>query len=69
LSGTSTLLTIAEHDPLVWKSSRNIGNLRVRPAGELNAYDLLHQQQLLVTKAALDRLRSQASGGNGSAGN
>lgn len=66
LDDTSTLLTVAEHDQNVWKSSRNIGNLRVRPARELNAYDLLHQKQLLVTTAALDRLRSQAAGGNGS---
>ncbi len=66
LSQTSCLLTIAAHDPNIWKSSRNIANLRVSPASGLNAYDLLHQKQLLVTRAALDRLRGDSGQGNGS---
>ena len=61
LSATTCLLTIENHDPVIWKSARNIPGLRVSPAGELNAYDLLHQKQLLVTKSAMDRLRN-ASG-------
>lgn len=62
LAGTSCLLSIAEHDPNVWKSARNIPTLWVAPASGLNAYDLLHQRQLLVTKAAMDRVRSGAAG-------
>lgn len=62
LTGTSCLLAIEEHDPVIWKSSRNIPNLRVAPSGELNAYDLLRQKQLVVTKAALDRLRRDRNG-------
>jgi large subunit ribosomal protein L4 len=61
LNKTTCLLAIECHDPNVWRSSRNIANLRVAPAAELNAYDVLHQKQLVVTKAALDRLRA----GNG----
>jgi large subunit ribosomal protein L4 len=47
-------------DMNIWKSARNIPTVRVSPAAELNAYELLHQRQLLLTKAALDRLRAGA---------
>ena len=57
LTETSCLVTTADHDLVFWKSARNIPTLRVAPAAQLNAYELLHQKQLLVTKAALDRLR------------
>lgn len=58
LGATSCLLAIESHDENIWKSSRNITSLRVSPAAGLNAYDLLRQKQLLVTKAALDAVRS-----------
>ncbi|MFN0055228.1 MAG: 50S ribosomal protein L4 [Planctomycetales bacterium] len=58
LAETSCLLTIEQHDPNVWKSARNIPKLAVSPAGDLNAYELLRQKRLLVTKGALDRLRA-----------
>lgn len=54
---TTCLVTIAEHDVNVWKSARNIPSLRVSPACDLNAYDLLKQIRLLITRAALDSLR------------
>jgi len=57
LSGESCLLAIEKYDGNVWKASRNIADVRVSPAAELNAYDLLRQRRLVVTKAALDRLR------------
>lgn len=61
LSGTTCLLAIENHDTMIWKSARNIAGLQVSPASELNAYDLLHQKQLLVTKAAMDKLRSAST--------
>jgi large subunit ribosomal protein L4 len=61
LAGASCLVTIAEHDPIVWRASRNIEGLRVSPAAGLNAYDLLRQRRLVVTKDALDRLRKPAT--------
>ncbi|MFQ5730635.1 MAG: 50S ribosomal protein L4 [Planctomycetaceae bacterium] len=67
LSGVTCLLSIEKHDPNIWKSARNIPTLRVSPAAALNAYDLLHQRQLLMTAAALDWVRSN-SGGNATAG-
>lgn len=53
----SCLLVIPEHDAKVWLSGRNIANLWVSPVKELNAYDLLHQKRLLITREALDQAR------------
>jgi large subunit ribosomal protein L4 len=61
------LLAIRENDALVWKSARNIPTLRVSPARELNAYDLLHQKRLVVTREAMDLLRQGESENGASA--
>ena len=62
LYGHGTLLTIADHDPNLWRSARNVDRLLVSPAAELNAYDVLHQRHFVVTRDALDALlgRNQA---------
>ena len=57
LSADSCLVATAQHEPNFWKSARNIPTVWVSPAADLNAYDLLHQKRLVVTKAAIDRLR------------
>ena len=61
------LLAIRENDALVWKSARNIPTLCVSPARELNAYDLLRQKRLVVTKEAMDLLRQPESDNGASA--
>jgi large subunit ribosomal protein L4 len=61
VSEQGCLLAIRDHDAVVWKSARNIPTLRVSPAGDLNAYDLLHQKRLVVTREAMDFLREQSS--------
>ena len=45
-------------DPNIWLSSRNIQALSVRPVRELNAYDIVKNKSLLLTKDALDALIS-----------
>ena len=57
----SCLLAISGYDAAVWRSARNIARLKVSPAGDLNAYDLLCQKRLLITRDAIDRLRKQES--------
>ncbi|QDT16032.1 50S ribosomal protein L4 [Alienimonas californiensis] len=52
----SALLAIDSHDPLTWRACRNLEALWVRPVGDLNAYDVLHQRQFVITVAALDAL-------------
>jgi large subunit ribosomal protein L4 len=57
LAKTSCLLATEAHDPKVWRSGRNIPTLWISSCDDLNAYDLLHQRQLILTRAAFDRLR------------
>lgn len=61
LADVTCLLAIPKGDANLWRSARNIASLRVSPAAELNAYDLLRQRMLLVTKDALDGLRTPRS--------
>lgn len=68
LSETTCLLAIEGHDENIWRSSRNIPSVEVAPAAELNAYVLLHQRQLLVTRGALDLLCGKLVGAGVDAG-
>jgi large subunit ribosomal protein L4 len=52
----SCLLTLAGHDQVLWKSARNIPDLSVRLAGELNAFDVATRQKMLVTREAMELL-------------
>jgi large subunit ribosomal protein L4 len=57
LSGTTCLIGTDKLDPVLYKSARNIDGVRVAPAAEFNAYTILRQKRLLLTRAALDELR------------
>lgn len=59
VSRESCLLVIPDYDTTVWRSGRNIGNLWISPVGELNAYQLLHQKRLLITREAIDQARQK----------
>ena len=61
LSQTSCLLATEAHDGKVWRSGRNIPTLWISSCDDLNAYDLLHQRQLILTRSAFDRLRNHGS--------
>jgi large subunit ribosomal protein L4 len=63
VSDESCLLAIRNLDPLIWRSGRNIPALWISPCRELNAYQLLHQRRLVVTREAIDYLREQSRGG------
>jgi len=52
----SCLLALAERDSNVYLSSRNIGDLTVRIAAELNAFDVATRQKMLVTTEAMKAL-------------
>jgi large subunit ribosomal protein L4 len=64
----STLLVLPNHDLTVWRSGRNIGNLWISPASDLNAYSLLHQKRLVITREAIDQLRRGIPEQSGNAG-
>jgi large subunit ribosomal protein L4 len=55
----SCLLAIAGANAEVWRSARNIATVQVAPAAELNAYDLLRQKRLVITREAIDQLRAK----------
>ena len=57
LDATTTLLTTADQDVVVYKSGRNISGLDVQPVRQLNALSVLKPQRMLVTKAALDKIK------------
>jgi large subunit ribosomal protein L4 len=61
LSETTCLLALEAHDGKVWRSGRNIPTLWISSCDDLNAYDLLHQRQLILTRGALERLRNGSS--------
>jgi len=50
------LLSIAEQNPTVWKSARNIPRLRVRPVAELNPWEVVWPRRLVFTMDAFDAL-------------
>jgi large subunit ribosomal protein L4 len=60
LGGQSTLLATAEYDVNVYKSARNIDGVTVSPVSDLNAFAVLAPSKMLVTKAALDRIKEKA---------
>jgi large subunit ribosomal protein L4 len=60
LDGTSCLISMAGRDDVLYKSARNIRGVEVLAASQLNAYMVLRQKRLLLTRAALDELRQKA---------
>lgn len=59
LLDTTVLIGTAANDPAVYKSGRNIEGVKVLPAAEFNAFVVLKQKRLLLTKAALEALRAK----------
>ncbi len=55
------LLALADRDSNVYLSSRNIQDLTVRTADELNAYDVAIRQKMLVTTDAMKQLMDRGA--------
>lgn len=56
----SLLVATAAHDPMVYKSARNIDCVEVSKVADLNAWSVLKPSTLLVTKAAMDEIKAKA---------
>ncbi len=56
LADVSVLIGTATYDVNIYKSGRNIEGVQVMPAAEFNAYTVLKQKRLVLTKAALEVL-------------
>jgi large subunit ribosomal protein L4 len=59
LADTTVLIGTAAYDANVYKSGRNLPGVKVLPAAELNAYNVLKHKRLVLTKAALEFLRTK----------
>ncbi len=55
----SCLLTLADHDRNIYLSARNIPDITVRTAEELNAFDVATRQKMVVTSEAMQALMGQ----------
>jgi large subunit ribosomal protein L4 len=64
LSESSLLVATAQHDINVYKSARNIDRVTVSPVSGLNALNLLSPRRVLMTRAALDAVRTRVSNKN-----
>lgn len=57
LNETTCLVGIAEPDKNLYLSARNIPTVEVMPASQFNAYVVLKQKRLVLTRSALEALR------------
>ena len=57
LGATTTLVTTVDNDTAIYKSGRNIPGVDVMPVRQLNALSVLKPQRMLITKAALDKIK------------
>ncbi|MDZ8185110.1 MAG: 50S ribosomal protein L4 [Nostoc sp. ChiSLP02] len=54
---TKTLLILSEFPENVYLSARNIENLKLIAADQLNVYDLLHADKIVLTTSALEKIQ------------
>lgn len=57
LAGTRCLLVLEANDPLVVRAARNLQGLTTTSAGQVNTYEVLHADHVLITSPALDALK------------
>lgn len=57
LDGRRTLLVLDQPDPNLIKSCRNIANLRTTMAHQLNPYELLEAESVMITSGGLTRVQ------------
>lgn len=56
-----TLVVTAEYDPKTLLSSRNIANVQVRTASEVNALDVINATRVVLQREALPKLEERLS--------
>ena len=59
LNDTTCLVGTADYDPTLYRAARNIPGVEVHPTKDFNAYTVLKQKRLVLTRAALDQLRQK----------
>lgn len=61
LDNKSALIATAEHDPMVYKSARNIEKVSVSRVSDLNALEILRPHRVLITRGAIDSFKEKAA--------
>ena len=51
-----TLIVTAEANEVLYKSARNIAGVEIIPANNINVYDLLKTEKLIITKDAVSKI-------------
>ena len=59
LDSRTVLIGLPGHDPVVYRSARNIEGVQVAPVADFNTYDVLKQRYLLLTREALAVLKER----------
>ena len=59
IKGLTCLVGTAGRDEKVFRSARNLPGVEVAPTAQFNAYAVLRPKRLLLTKAALEELRTK----------
>lgn len=57
-----TLLILSDLAENIYLSARNVENLKVLAADQLNVYDMLHADKIVITTSALDKIQEVYSG-------
>lgn len=57
INGLRCLIVIPNANEMVWKSARNIPSVKVMNSAELNAYEVLKPEKVLLTREALGNIR------------
>jgi len=60
LEGVTKTLATANNDRNIYLSGRNIQGLTISPVSDLNALSILRPRKLVVTREALDWIKSRA---------
>jgi len=58
MADKKTLVVLADQNKNVYLSSRNLTNAKVVTASDLNTYDILHAQNLVITEGSLPIIES-----------
>jgi large subunit ribosomal protein L4 len=56
LKANKALIITAESNEVVYKSARNIQGISIIPANNINVYDLLKYEKLIITKDAVSKI-------------
>ncbi|MEL6140558.1 MAG: 50S ribosomal protein L4 [Bacteroidota bacterium] len=57
VANEKTLLITADHNDFVYRSSRNIPNAQVVAAADVNTYEVMHANTVLVAESAIEKLK------------